>query len=112
MALKLPEFIKIDNINYTVKVVKDLKSDDKKLKLLGCVSYIDSIINIDDKSSVDTAINTLAHEIVHAIFYERGIEDLISKDVLLEKIVDEVSKGLVQIIRDNPELIKLITKKR
>lgn len=105
--IKLPASVKIDNITYAIKSVPDLVADDDpKESLLGCVSYSDAVIKIS-KQSKDSVANTLAHEINHAIFHERCIDDLI-KDKDLETVVDCVAKAFVQIIRDNPELIDFI----
>jgi len=109
--IKLPTSIKIDNITYTVKLVPDLVADDDPNEsLLGCVSYSDAVIKIS-KQSKDSAVNSLGHEISHAIFFERNIDDLI-KDKDSETVVDCVAKAFVQIIRDNPELRDFIRDKK
>jgi len=108
--VKLPLSVKIDNITYTIKLVPDLVADDDpKESLLGCVRYSDAVIKIA-KQSKDSAINTLAHEIHHAIAFERNIDDLI-KEKDLETVIDSFAKAFVQIIRDNPELIDFIQNK-
>ncbi len=105
--IKLPSSVKIDNIEYEVKIIKNLK--DEGNELMGCVTYHESVIKIDASQSQDQAINTLAHECMHAISFERGIDSLL-KESILERVIDEMAKGFVQLIRDNPELIKCIKK--
>lgn len=105
--IKLPASIKIDNITYAIKSVPGLVADDDPNEsLLGCVSYSDAIIKISNQNK-DSAVNTIMHECVHALAFERNIDDLI-KDKDLETVVDCVAKAFVQIIRDNPELIDFI----
>ena len=54
-------------------------------------------INADDDSQAQ--IVTLWHEVVHGILFGAGMRD---HD---EQIVDALAHGLVQVLRDNPEII-------
>lgn len=103
---KLPKAIKIDNITYDIKTSPDLKSDG--VDVLGCVSYSDGLIQLDENQSKDSMVITLVHEATHAILESRCIDIRIKSDNLLETIVDSVARGVVQLIKDNPELIKFI----
>jgi len=47
----------------------------------------------------------LMHEVIHALMYERGLKE----DTYNEEIVDAVAAGVVNLIRQNPELVKLVT---
>ena len=47
--------------------------------------------------------NTMLHEIMHAIFTERG---LIFSDKTEERIVLSMTNGLIDFIRDNPRFFK------
>jgi hypothetical protein len=51
--------------------------------------------------------NTILHEIIHAIFTERG---LIYKEKEEEKIVLAMTNGIIAFIRDNPRYFKRILK--
>jgi len=51
--------------------------------------------------------NTVLHEIIHAIFTERG---LIYKEKEEEKIVLAMTNGLIAFIRDNPRFFKRLLK--
>jgi len=105
----LPKTIKIDNITYTVKRVKNLKGTDckKVKKLLGTVFFTQGLIKVEENTQIDAFTVALAHEISHAIIYERNIAHLIQSEHL-ETIVDCLAKAIIQIIRDNPGLIKFI----
>jgi hypothetical protein len=54
-------------------------------------------VNADDDEQVQVV--TLWHEIVHGILYTAGIRD---HD---ETLIDALAFGLVQVMRDNPEII-------
>ena len=47
---------------------------------------------------------TLMHEVVHAILHQRGLYKA-SDD---EELVDELAKGFVNLIRQNPKLVNFI----
>jgi len=53
---------------------------------------------------------TLVHEIVHGITFERGINKLIN-DESVEIFTEEMAKGIIQLIRDNPNLVEYIAGK-
>jgi hypothetical protein len=54
-------------------------------------------INADDDSQVQVV--TLWHEVIHGMLYTAGIRE---HD---EVLVDALAHGLVQVMRDNPEII-------
>lgn len=70
---------------------------------LGVINYDDGTIAIS-KNEENTKPVTLMHEAVHGILYSRGFND----ESMDEKLVDGVSRGVIQLIRDNPQLIKYI----
>jgi hypothetical protein len=76
----------------------------------GAITYDDRLIEIKDKMCEDQTNQTIAHEIVHGITRERCLDELIDPENL-EHIVDEFSKGLIQLLRDNPKLIAQLSKK-
>lgn len=54
------------------------------------------------------ALNTLLHEIGHGIFYTQGLQDVPGIDGAEEMIVNIFMNGLSQVLRDNPEVRKLL----
>lgn len=66
-------------------------------------------INFDDKQIlIDKTLRekqghaqTLVHEIIHGIIYDRGLDFRNDGE---ETIVDQLAKGLYQVVKDNPEL--------
>ena len=47
---------------------------------------------------------------MHGITYERGINTLI-KDESVETFTEEMAKGIIQLIRDNPDLVNYVSGK-
>ncbi|MBQ9364807.1 MAG: hypothetical protein IJT82_03435 [Schwartzia sp.] len=47
---------------------------------------------------------TLMHEIVHAMMYERDIEECNN-----ERVVNSIASGVINLICNNPELVKFIS---
>lgn len=109
MSKCLPKIIKIDNIYYKVKITKNLREDNKRKgqKLLGCVDFTQALIQLE--GNVDNLVlnNTLAHEITHAILYERNIVEMIPEPNR-EEVTDKIAKAIVQLIIENPILINFI----
>lgn len=63
-------------------------------------------IRIDNSMTGALLIDTLIHEINHAIYWAYNIEDEDKE----ERIVTKMSTGLTQVLRDNPELLAFIKK--
>lgn len=108
MLKHLPKKIKVDNVTYSVKLKKNL-CDNKKRKLLGVTDCKYALIQLDETAHEDSLTVTLAHEIAHALLYERNIIEFIPKEHV-EAITDKLAKGFIQILRDNPGLIVFVRK--
>lgn len=109
---KQPEPIKvrIGSIDYTVESIG--RQDFESEYVYGQVYFRDAVISIADDLSPPIWASTLLHEIFHCLFREWVgnsvwlIED--NKDTE-EELVDRLSLGLCQVIRDNPALMDTIT---
>lgn len=66
-------------------------------------------IYINDKQCESEQIATLLHECLHACFYTYGMREIITDKEKEEYIVNTLSNAFIQIIRDNPKLIELLT---
>ena len=98
----MPDKVKVDCVTYAIaKVEGPIIIDNRSCK--GSVDYNTTQIKILDMLGESQAKVTLAHEIAHAIFYERGLN---LKETDEETIVDEIGKALIQIIRDNPIIVE------
>lgn len=104
----MPGSVKVDNVDY--KIISKEKVFLNGRLVFGAIDYVTSEIEIANADvSLPNQKVTLMHEIVHAIAQERDIKDLLPQDNdQMEKLVNEIAKGMLQVIRDNPELIKFI----
>lgn len=73
----------------------------------GDVDYNLAHIRIARECGDSRELQVLMHEIMHALLYERGLEK--HKDD--ETLVDELSKGIINLIRENKDLINTIQQK-
>lgn len=83
-------------------VFKSEKVDDW---VLGEIFYGKAKIYIDDEQSEQTKPTTLMHEIMHGILVQTGQYKANEN----EGLINALSFSLVQLIRDNPELIAYLT---
>ena len=68
--------------------------------LFGCTDTNKGRIHLDGKSEFEQFVNTLIHEIGHAINYVYGITDGADE----EHITTQSANGWMQVNRDNPKL--------
>lgn len=64
------------------------------------------------KRSRPYVLNTILHEIGHGIFFAGGLQDVPGIDGAEEMIVNIFMNGLSQVLRDNPEVRKLLRNAR
>jgi hypothetical protein len=57
--------------------------------------------------------DTILHEVLHALYYENGLANELktTDDDLEEQVVRRTATGMLQILRDNPQLIKFLLEK-
>ncbi len=97
-----PNSLKIGALHYSVVYVKDLKRDE--IKLDGHLHHNQTRISLDAGMNHQATTQTLLHETIHAIAAQIGRQEL------REGIVDALAFGIYQVLRDNPELVRMITK--
>lgn len=70
-------------------------------------------ITINNELNETDTINTLLHEVLHAILWERGISTacgiLDNREKDEENIVNALSNGLTQVFQDNPQFLKKLS---
>ena len=96
--------VKIDTATYDISIVSEIIILDGR-QCKGSIDYNKNIIKIADFVGESQAKITLMHEIVHGMVFERGIS-LDKGDE--ETIVDELGKAMLQVIRDNKDLIEYL----
>lgn len=95
--------IRIDAFDYEI-VFKDSTCDELVVENMTCkgsIHYETKQIFISTKFPEQCQRQTLFHEIMHALIHERSINP---KETDIETFVDEMAKGVIQLIRDNPLL--------
>ena len=107
--MNIPSAVRIDSMDYKVCISDKVLLCDVQ-RAYGHIDYERHIIEIDetlqDKQGQE---QTFLHELVHGIISERNL-DLEKADE--ETIVDEIAKGLHQVIRDNPGIFKVNEERR
>lgn len=90
--------IKIGSMEYEVKNTDEpILLDNQACN--GIIDYENLLILIYKNRAIQKQEETFIHEILHGIIHERN---LILEDE--EMIVEEISKGLYQVIKDNIEI--------
>lgn len=97
------ESVKIDSTVYTIKTTDEPIIVEHR-ECMGCIDYQQSSIDLIKGMGLQQTKKTLLHEIVHGIMYERGLID----DRDLERVTDEMAKGFLNLLQDNPKLVKYL----
>lgn len=92
--------IKIGGTVYPVIDKEDLHDNHKEL--YGWIKFNTMEILIDTDLGPQARYTVLWHEIVHGVLQHAGIEDH------NEQMVCALGYGIVQVLRDNPELLALL----
>lgn len=102
--MKLPTTIRIGPIVYDVSEKPRLIGADNQggsVWLNGNIKYSESKVLIEAELGNDMKIAALWHEALHGVLYHAG------QGEHPESIIIALGYGLVQLIRENPELIAL-----
>ena len=98
--IKLPKVIKVGGFDIEVKPLENLESLAHGIN--GHFSAIEHVIRIDRTLPKLKLMDTLLHEVLHAIYNVGNISDEDEE----ERIVSIMASGLTQVLRDNPKLRK------
>lgn len=79
--------------------------------LLGLTDSDAGLIILDTDQGNDRFRVTLLHEVLHAIFAEAGLRDVVTADEE-ERIIKRVSPILRQVLKDNPRVYTFVTGRR
>ena len=100
--MKLPEEVKVACFNIEIK-----HWDTKTATVRHCFGEFspdELIIRIDTTQKPQRIIETLIHEITHAIYSLYNVKDEDKE----ERIVSSMSRGWLQVYQDNPEIMSLL----
>lgn len=97
--MNIPECVRIGSCFYDVEFTDENLVIDGKA-CYGLIEFDNHVIKLCNKlGDAQQQEQTFLHELVHGIASERSID---FKNDDMEFIVDEISKGLHQVILDNP----------
>lgn len=103
--MKLPRSTRIGSLDYRIKSCPVGSID--KGKTRGEICLDRRLIKVE-RGPAAVMANTLLHEHLHGIFNDAGLD---ASPVLAkheEQIVLTFTSGLMQVIRDNPEIIRFL----
>ena len=106
MTLKLPNKIKLNHSEITLKLIESgvaLDLGDQQ----GSYSYRTNTIYLDEEQLQGTQwVDLLMHELGHAIAYQYNLEKHNSE----EHVVNSMATGYTEVFKRNPLLLKWINK--
>jgi hypothetical protein len=106
--MKLPKKIRIGYLDYAVKEMPLAVPHEGD-----CYSHTRTIRVRTKRRPEPFVANTLLHEIFHGIFYTSGLHNVPGLgDDVEEMVVTCLANGLSQVLRDNPEIKKLLRQMR
>lgn len=92
--------LKIGGLTYDLQLL-DTSPKLNGDELLGLIDYDRQEIYISNEQHVETKLVTILHEILHGIIHDRNLPVGGHE----EDIVDGLSRGIYQILVDNPKLV-------
>jgi hypothetical protein len=97
----IPDKLRIGPYDVTVEKLDSIPDDDGKM-LWGCYDHGKLLIQITrSQPNILFIIDTLFHEIYHAIYVNTGLGYASSE----EHVVSAMATGMTQVYRDNPALV-------
>ena len=93
--------VHIGEYDYTIEETERIFASDGEFAS-GLVTYADALIQLSKEEHPQFRSQTLLHEILHVILNQAGFEDH------SEAVIEALSYGLIQVIRENPQLIEFI----
>lgn len=101
---KLPKSVKVSAFNIDIEDWKHHSASARESH--GEFSSMEDVIRVDGTMNPVKIVNTLIHEIGHAIYWAYGMEDEDKE----ERIVATFATAWTQIFRDSPEVLEFISK--
>lgn len=99
--MNIPDSIRIGAVDYDIVYKEGLY--DEGQQLMGCIDFMNSEISLDDKLQKKQCLElTFLHEVVHGMLYS-----VQSEHTYNETLIEEISKALHQVIRDNPDIFRI-----
>ena len=99
-----PKTVRVGTFTYTVAVVDGLKDDEGDDQWGLCIHSKQSIQIDNGHATPLAAVDTIIHEIMHAIWDERGL----GKKEPEERAIQALATGLTGVLQNNPKLMTWI----
>lgn len=97
--------IRIGAIDWTVSIEDRLDEDDRWC--LGITRWGPQVLGIRREMHQQTQLQTLFHEIMHAILRQGGVDSVL-QDGRSEAVAESAGYGLMALFRDNPDLVRML----
>ena len=102
--MDMPSVVVIDAVEYRVNQNDEVMLNENHQEIIGDVDCNKALIRIGSNANGEgRKPQTLMHEIVHALMFERGIDGLDD-----ENTVDSLASGIINMIRYNPRLVDYV----
>lgn len=108
LLTSLPRRVKVGAYDYRIELAPKLPDEDGGRTWGFCDpnNYILHFFDLHEAPSPEWLIGTVLHEILHAVWDERGI----GKRPDEEKAVSKLEVGLLNFMRDNPKMMNWMKK--
>ncbi len=99
-ARPIPTHIRVGPYRYRVMVTTTALSDDHD----GQTNFRDLTMTVRPAMAHDGTVDTLLHEILHALWHV-GVANDHGKKVKEETVIERLTPHLLAVLRDNPDLV-------
>lgn len=99
----LPRSLKIGGFVYAVEVMDPLVAEERGIR--GLCNHSAQVISVDTRHHHHAQADTLLHEALHGIYWDGDLHASDSE----EKVVSVLGHRLLQLLRDNPDLVRFVT---
>lgn len=96
--MELPKELKIGGFQWTVEEQKDIANESS---VFGSTHTQSQKIFIEPGLNIQKRDQTLLHEVMHAIWWQSGLERIFDDRKMEEKVVHAMAMGLYQVLKDN-----------
>lgn len=100
----IPKKVKIDHLTYDIVLDPSLTD----FEHYGICNLAEQSIRLLSTMNKDRLKETLIHELLHAVYYSRGMKQITGEALTEEYIVDQLGIGLTMLLKVNPQLRKYL----
>lgn len=97
--MKIPEKVKVGPLDYSVEIVPGTFLNGTTA-VDGTHNCMDTVIKVANVGNEDYKNTVFMHELLHAIDY------VYCGDIFSENQIEQLSKGIYQVIKDHPDMFK------